>query len=378
MVDTAFLAIGGFVFLLLLVVILYSAAPAEEREKPARVNKASKGKKKPVPKKGAKKDGVKKAAPSTVKEVFIVGESRVKEEDRNMLEFLKGRDPKEIARVLQRENKQARKKDAKPVVAAVAEVHEEEEEDDEDFAVIQRKTQEKPKKEAKVEKEGKKKKEKPKSSSFFKEEKKPVDPKAPRRQRRDAPPTEGEAVEGEAKDEKGKPEGERPPRRERAPRLNADGEVEERRPRGDNVERRAPRKPIAVPTVSLSNVELDVNSFMDFITADEERKAREASKFSILERRTVLQILGYLSVGQLLSLSRVNKYFNNICKAQSLWQSLAAEHFNLKSLGKNRLWIQAYKSEYKRRNKKPQEKSDKEGKAEKDVKQEDVEKKQDK
>jgi hypothetical protein len=82
------------------------------------------------------------------------------------------------------------------------------------------------------------------------------------------------------------------------------------------------------------------------ITAEEMKKPRVTSVFSMLERKTVLLILFKLEVRDLLALSRVNRYFNAICRTESLWRELANRDFNLKSLGTYRNWKQAYKNEY--------------------------------
>lgn len=336
MVEPAFLVVGAIVFCLILVVILKSGGGSDKPERSKGPRSKKGGKKGAAAPKSAKKGNKagpgKKTSPAAgSSEIFTVGEARSKEEDRQMLDFLRGRDANLLAKQARKEQKQKQKKKKK-----IQEEEEEEDfgetvrssdEDNTDFVVIKKKVQKKKEGEQEEKKQKKKKK-------FFKDE--PEEQKPEGKNRRQQRRVEQQAQAPTA-EEKEKP-------------LRSEGEDRERKEgKGEERERRyPPRKPLPAPTGNL-NIAPDVGRILDMITAEEMTKSRYHSKFSQLERRTVLAILSLLNASDLVALSRVNRYFNKICKTDSLWEVLVRRDFGVQSLGKYRTWRAAYKVEFKKR-----------------------------
>jgi len=350
MVEPTFLAISAVVFFIILVLILRNGASGEH--KPPKKDRKSK----PVPQKIKQKKprtSLKKGdRPVEPTEWEVEGAGR---DAQDVLEFLKGKDPNELAKQHGQGTKQGKKKAKK----AREEALESDESggdsvaSDEGFEEVKKKVV--IDKKNKKKKDTKKKVEEPKDKSkkpYFKplkpEEGGPEVKEEQRKGKRERRiPVEG-AEEGAPAERRGRPEGEK---RERKPRP--EGERRERKPRleGEGVERPV-RRPITSPPNVKYEEEADLNDILNSITQDFQSKPpvrRLPSVFSKIPRTVVVKILYKLEARDLISLSKVNHYFVGVARKNSFWRDLYLRDFGLKDTGKERNFRAAYRAEYKRR-----------------------------
>jgi len=350
------LVLGAVLFFVILVAILRSAASGENRN-PAKKEKKSK----PIPQKQKQKRGrssLKKSERHEERSEWVGVDSPAKDAEA-VLEFLKGKDPAEIAKQHVTATKQATKK-AKKAKEAVQESDESASESvasDEGFEEVKKNEPKKKKNDKKKEKKPEDQKEKAKRPFF-----KPLRPEdggppveEQRKGRRDrnantegaggaAGGAVGGAVGGAAggAERKARPEGERA---ERKPRP----EGERRKPRSEGEEKPA-RRPITSPP-NVKYEEADLNDILNSITRDfkpPKEKTRIDSIFSNFPRHIVAQILAKLNARDLVALSEVNHYFVPITRRDALWRDLLARDFGVRD-GKIKNFLAAYKREYKKR-----------------------------
>jgi len=381
MVETTFLAGLGAVFLVILVVILRSGGGVEvdsnqnNQKKQKKLPKEKKPKEGKVSKKNPSKKVQRTPEPTEWTEVYTSAKDA-----QEMLEFLKGKDPTEIAKHLnqpkqqqQAASKKKSKKEAKSSEVLAEVVLEE------GFELISTKkvkatpptdietTDSKKPKEGK--KEGKKN---PRVKAFFKEEEirdkdgKKIKEKRVKkdpennteekleRPRKERPPKREHNTEGE----------ERPPKREKIggesnrPFKQREGgnnnnNNENNNNNNNNNNKKSPvvkRLPIVPPNVKYEEANLD--DILNSITADFKPKPkihRIGSLFSKIPRNIVISILSLLDSPDLLSLSEVNHYFSGVARKEPLWKDLLFRDFGLKDVGKNRGFRAAYRAEYKKR-----------------------------
>jgi len=346
MVEPTFLAISAVVFFLILVLILRSGASGEH--KPPKKDRKSK----PVPQKIKQKKprtSLKKGdRPVEPTEWEVEGAGR---DAQDVLEFLKGKDPNELAKQHGQGTKQGKKKAKK----AREEALESDESggdsvaSDEGFEEVKKKVVIDKKKKKK---DNKKKVEEPKEKAkkpYFKplkpEEGGPEVKEEQRKGKRERrSPVEG-AEEGAA-ERRGRPEGEK---RERKPRP--EGERRERKPRLEGECERSTRRPIITSPPNVKYEEADLNDILNSITQDFQSKPqarRIPSVFSKIPRSVVVKIISKLGVRDLISLSEVNHYFMGIARNNSFWKDLYLRDFGLRDPGAKNL-RHAYITEYKKR-----------------------------
>jgi len=348
MVEPTFLAISAVVFFIILVLILRNGA--SEEKKPSKKDRKSK----PVPQKIKQKKprtSLKKSdRPVEPTEWEVEGAGR---DAQDVLEFLKGKDPSELAKQHGQGTKQGKKKGKK----AKEEALESDESggdsvaSDEGFEEVKKKVvidKKKKKKEPKKKVEEPANKDKSKKPYF-----KPLKPeeggpevkeeqRKGKRERRI--PVEG-AEEGAA-ERRGRPEGERG---ERKPRP--EGERRERKPRPEGELERPIRRPVTSPP-NVKYEEADLNDILNSITQDYQSKPqarRIPSVFSKIPRTVVVKIISKLEARDLISLSEVNHYFVGVARKNSFWKDLYSRDFGLKDTGKERNFRAAYRAEYKKR-----------------------------
>jgi len=362
MVDPTFLAIGAVTFLVVLILILRNGVNQE----PPKVSKKDKQKQKPQqpkvqkPKKG--RGALKKSERSGIVSEWQVVQDTAARDAHEVLEFLKGKDPNEIAKQHTAATKQPAKKKGKKTKDE-AQSSEDSATDDalEGFERV--------KKREKTPADDKKKKKKEKKQEDVKDQSKPyfrpLNPdgtpvkdekpakKGPRKPNADRINSGDEAQgerkprpEGEKKERKPRPEGE-------IPRERKEGETE-RKPRPPR-EPKEERRPVTSPPSVKDYVEADLNDILNNITKDYNSKpkpkvSRIPSDFSKIERRTILKILGKLEARDLIALSRVNRQFLAVTRSDSLWKALLLRDFGLKDQGKHRGFRAAYRVEYKKKN----------------------------
>jgi len=367
MVDSTFLAIGAAVFVAILIFILRNNAKEEPQKPSRRDRQKQQPKQQPLPKekkpKKAPRKGTKNATPS---EWDVV--DNAKEDAKEMLEFLKGKDPSELAKA----NKASAPKQAAVNKKKQAKKAKEEASSSDDsasegvtqdgFEQVKKKVvtdKKKTKKDKKVD-EGKQAPT-PVAKPYFRalnpdgtpvKEEKPQ--KGERRPRREGDaPFQGERkprVEGEIRERKPRPEGEQRERKE-----GDNDKPREPRPPREPREPKEARRPITSPP-NVKYEEADMDDILDSITQVYKPKpkiARVSSVFSKFERDLVLKICAKLEARDLARLSRVNHYFLGVARKESLWRELLVRDFALKDTFKLKSCRQAYKAEYKKKHKKP-------------------------
>jgi hypothetical protein len=375
MVEPTFLVFLAVAFLLGLVLILRST-PAPDNDKKKDKEKKPRGTPKKAPNKGPQKNSLKKdKRPVEVKE--WTGVDSPARDAQEMLEFLKGKDPVELAKQ-HNQGKPGKKKQQQQAKKPKAEdsASEDSASDiaaEDGFLVISKKTVEKKKKQKKddkktEDKEGSKasKKKKPffKPAPLAEGEAPPEEEKKPKRERKpfgDKVSSEGESrrerPEGERKE---RPEGERKERPEGERRERPEGEKRERRERPDG-ERRPQRKPLPTVAPNVKYEEADLTDILDSITQDYKPKLqvnRISTIFSKIPRKIVLSILSKLEVYDLVALSSVNHYFSGVARNESLWRDIVLRDFGIRETGKFRNFRAAYKAEYKKRKAAKKQKKD--------------------
>lgn len=371
MVEPTFLVALAVAFALGLILIWRQNTPTHvvEKKRPQNEKKIKAQKKQ----KGPQRNSLKKdKRPQDVKE--WTGVDTAQKDAQEMLEFLKGKDPNEIAKQLG----QGKKKKvqaaaaAKKAKAAEESASEDSASESDGFKKIVKKA----KKEKEEKKEEKKKKEERKkggedkgAKSFFKVEGEKSEEKKPKRK----PAAEGELGERKRKE---RPEGERRERPEGERKERPEGEKRERRERpegerpadGERKERpdRPVRKPIPTVAPIVKYEQADLTDILDSITQDFDSKPkpktnRVSSDFSKIPRTIVVSILAKVEARDLVALSRVNHHFSGLARKESLWKDLLQRDFGLKDMGKHRTFRIAYKAEFKRRKaaKKQQRKEEK-------------------
>jgi hypothetical protein len=349
MVDPTFLAIGAVTFLVVLILILRNGAK-EEPKKPSKKDKKQKQlqAKQQKPKKG--RNALKKSERAGIpSEWHVVGDSAAKDAS-EVLEFLKGKDPNEIAKQQQVATKTpTKKKGSNKKTKDEVQSSEDSATDDgsyEGFEEVKKKVPATDKKKKKKEERKEKKQEGSKDNSkpYFKaEEKKDEKGKRERKPRK----SEGEGPEGLQKD------GERRERRE--PRERKEGEGERKREPRPPKEPREPRAEPLRPVTSAPNVKYEeqagIDEILNTITQDYKPKkqsaARQPSIFSKIERRVVKKILGYLTARDLVSLSTVNHHFLAAARNDELWKRLCVKDFGINEKDHRRGGFRSlYRSEF--------------------------------
>lgn len=317
-IEPTFLALGAIVFVIILVFILRSApggAPEKpEKPKPRKV----KAKKEKKPKKSSLKKNQRGEEPSE----WDVEESNEEEE---VLEFLKGKDAKVIAKELAKVEKRSRRgKNQKAAEEPEPTVVSESEDDTstEGYEVVARKASERKEKDEKASDDSPKEEKKKRKKPFFK--------KTP------------EQVELEKKQREEEREANREARRK---------EAEERR--RENAEETThidrPRRTFA-EVEHIKYEEASVDDILNSITQSYKPASpvpRHPSIFTRLKRTLVHEILSYLDAKDLVALSRVNQYFKAFAREDSLWEALCKRQFQLKGKGKARTWRAAYRADRK-------------------------------
>jgi len=375
MVEPTFLVGLAVVFLFILVIILRSSS-SDSVEKKEKIKKQPAVKEKKQ-NKGPKRNSLKKdKRPAEVKE--WTGIDTAARDAQEMLEFLKGKDPAELAK---HQNNQTKQQDKKKLQGKKAKSEESQSSEDsanevvneEGFSVITNKKPKSPnEKKKKPKKDGEKKEKgdkKNQSKVFYKDDADKTEQKNENKKNRSQrkPRSEGENADAGTERRK-KPEGEEQPKRERKER--SDGEKRERkeRPEGERRERKRERSegeegerpkrqqqqrkapPTVPPNVKYEQADLD--DILNSITQDYKPKPkvhRVASVFSKIPRNIILTIFSKLEARNLLALSEVNHYFIVITRTDFLWKDLLLEDFAVRDLGKYRNFRAAYRGEYKKR-----------------------------
>jgi len=370
MVEPTVLAIGAVAFLLVLILILRNAASEEPIQKGAKKDKQKLKQlqsKQQKPKKG--RSALKKNERAGItSEWQVVGDSSARDAH-EMLEFLKGKDPNEIAKQQAASTKQPTKKKGKK---AKEEVQSSEDSATDDGGVLE--GFEEVKKKEKAPTNDKKKKKKEKKPEEIKDQSKPyfrlLNPdgtpvKDEKQQKgRKGRINSGDEAQGERKPREPRPEGEKRERKpkpegeKREPRERKEGdEPRERKPREPRPPRepREERRPVTSPPNVTSYVEADLNELLNAITKDYKPKKKEIrfdSQFSPIPRHLILRILGKLEARDLVALSRVNHYFKGVSRNDSLWKTLCLRDFGLKEKDQTKkISWRTYKNEFsKKRN----------------------------
>jgi len=397
MVEANFLAVVVGVFLVILVVILRSGSSGEtktaknQREKPNKPQKA---------KKGNSKRPNKRLNENPLAFTPYHGTSANENDAKEILEFLKGKDPNEAAKQYtnqqkqQKQNQNQNQNQGNKKRRAKNEPTSSEETlakgSDEGFTVIKKEKKQKDK--AKKENEGEEKQEKKgkRPKFFYKAGIYDADTKDQRGRGRKKRKQDDQTGDSAAKEEQ--PEGE--PTKKRQDKAQNDGESEENKPKREKRERKEGEKSsesdgsgrekkregppparraftASAPNVKYEQAPLD--DILQSISTSYQPKSkgvRYKTAFSQLSRTLVLDILHKLEAKDIVALSRVNHYFNNITRREDIWEALAKRDFGIKELGKYRNFRAAYKGEYiKRRSQKRKEEKDKKRK---EAKKEDI------
>jgi len=381
MVEAAFLAVLAIAFFVILIIILNSGnnttqTPVKEKQK-----KQPAKEKKP---KGPKKSALKKdKRPGEIKE--WTGVDTAAKDAQEMLEFLKGKDPVEIAKqhVIQPKQQTSNKKkgnNKKPkeeVETLSSEDSASEVGIEEGFSLIAKKpkTGKKPTSKKGENQENKDKdKDKDKSSKmkwFFKEEEqkeaeRKAEKKAERKARREKKIADGEIVVTEEGEKRKRPQGDRDQKpRENRPKQPRDEKdpnkpPKERKERKERSEGEEPRKkeqpqrrafPTAPPNVKYD--EADLSDILNSITQDYDKPKPQTHRvgtiFSKIPRSIVTSILSKLEASDLTALSEVNYYFSALARREIFWKDLLLRDFGIKDIGKYRSFRVGYKAEYKKR-----------------------------
>jgi len=370
MVEPTFLAVGAVIFFIILVLILRNGASVEQKSL-----KKEKGVK-PTPQKQKPKRGrtALRKNERVVEQSEWVGVDTSAKDAQDMLEFLKGKDPQEIAKQRNASNKK-KKVVKKQEVEESEDSVSESEVSNEGFEEVKKKVvddkKKKKKKEKKPAEDGgeKKKKEKPKKPYFkpLEGETPAEDSKGEKRERR--PRRDGEEGARPPREEGARPPREEGERRERKPRSDGEttqdgAEKRERKPRpeGEKRERKPraegdPERPVRRPITSPPNVkyeQADLNDILNSITQDfhKPKVPRIDTAFSKLPRHTVLRILSKLEARDLVHLSGVNHSFNAVAHKDSLWRDLLLKDFGLRETGpKKKNFRATYIAEFSKRRK---------------------------
>jgi len=351
-VEPTFWVVLAVAFVLGVVLILRNAPSSKEEPKPKKEKKPKAPKVKKGPKNSLKKD----KRPADIKE--WTGIDTAAKDAQEMLEFLKGKDPAEIAKQNKQQQNNNKKKPQQPqpnnkkggkAAESASEDSANDSVSDEGFSVIKTKkpktdkTQKNQKKDAEKKKEDKPRKQK----AFLKDEVKPDDQqkgeKKPRRERKGDKVEDGEQAH--------------PLQQERKKRGNGDdaGEGNEKREKKDRPPRERQRKPATVAPIVPKYEQADLTDILNSITQDFKAKPkghqRISTVFSKIPRHIVVNhILSKLEARDLVALSRVNHYFWLAAKGNSLWNDLLHKDFGVRDVGKYRNSRAAYKGEYKKRN----------------------------
>jgi len=378
MVDPTFLVIGAAIFFIVLILILRSGAK-EEPLKPT-LSKKDKQKqnqqlaKQQKPKKGGR-SALKKSERSGIASEWHVVDSAAKDAT-EVLEFLKGKDPNELAKQHAGATKQAAKRKGKKPKEEVQSSEDSATDDGslEGFEQVKKKAPADKKKKKKEKKQEEVKDAVPKpyfrplnpDGTPIKEEKPKKGERKPRvdgERREPRIPREGGDAEGQG-ERKARPEGER---RERKPRP--EGEQREPRERREGEEERKPRPPkepreVRKPITSPPNVkyeEADLNDILNLITQDYKPKAprdssrtstRASSIFSKIERTILVQILAKLEARDLVALSKVNHHLMFAARKDSLWKDLLFRDFGVRDSTRHKTPRVGYIVEYKKKHNK--------------------------
>lgn len=358
MVDPTILAIGAVAFVVVLILILRNGTK-EEPKKPSKKDKKQKQlqAKQQKPKKGrsALKKSERAGIPS---EWQVVGDSTAKDAS-EVLEFLKGKDPNEIAKQQQVATKTpTKKKGSNKKTKDEVQSSEDSATDDGSFEGFEEVKKKAPTEKKKKKKEKKQEEAKEHSKPYFKGDEPLVkDEKGKRKPRKsegDAP--EGQQKEGEKRERKPKSDGEK-----REPRERKEGEIERkprppREPREPREQReprepREERRPITSPPNVKQEEQAGIDEILNSITQDYNHKpkktARHPSVFSKIERSVVKKILGFLAARDLIALSAVNHHFLAAVRGNDdLWKRLCSKDFGINKEHKPGTFRILYKTEY--------------------------------
>lgn len=349
MVDPTILAIGAVTFLVVLILILRNGAK-EEPKKPSKKDKKQKQlqAKQQKPKKGrsALKKSERAGIPS---EWQVVGDSAAKDAN-EVLEFLKGKDPNEIAKQQATATKAPSTKKKASNKKNKDEVQSSEDSatdngSNEGFKEVKKKAPTDKKKENKEKKEKKQDEAKDHSSKPYfkplnpdgtpiKDEKGGKRERKPRKSEGDAPrEAEGQQKEGEKRERKAKSDGEkREPRERKEGGEGSEGKREPREPK----DRKPVNRPVTSPPIVKQEEQAGLDEILNTITQDFRKEkpkkdavVRHPSVFSKLERTLVKKILGLLSARDLVALSAVNHHLCAASRNNKLWQDLCVRDFGL-------------------------------------------------
>jgi hypothetical protein len=365
MVEPTFLAVGAVVFFILLIIILRNSA-GDEPQKPKRERNAKPAQPKPKQKKPTKKTNKKKqVGDDSLPTEWDVEDSR-ESERKEVMEFLRGKDPAELARI-HGQNDSAKPRGNRKNSATAdtrADVV------PEGFEVVSTKkpTDKKSKKKNKKKEQEQEKKSdsKGKEESFFKalpgskeaiELEKKKEREKERRQRKLANSSE-DREGGEKRKKPEGSEGEQP--REKKRRDSED------RPKREKQER-PPRPARITSPPNVKYEEADLNDILNSITQDFKAKPkthRVSSLFSKIPRNIVIErILSRLAARDLIAVSEVNHFFMNAARKDSLWKELLLKDFGIRDNGKVRNFRAAYRAEYKKRRNRKNKQESPEGEA---------------
>jgi len=359
MVEPTFLVGLAIVFLFLLVVILRnSGSDSGESKKDKQKRQPTKEKKQKVPKRNSLK---KEKRPVEVKQ--WTGIDTAAKDAQEMLEFLKGKDPIEIAKLHVNQTKQQnKKKQGKKPKTDESQSSEDSTNDEvineEGFSVITKK--QKSPNPPSTEKKKKQKKDNSKNKAFFKDEVEKGQEKENRNSKRKAKSADNSdaGVERRKKQPEGDQQQQQQPKGEKKERQ--EGEKRERKERkrersegeeGEKQKRQYRKPPPTVPP-NVKYEQADLDDILNSITQDYKPKPkthRIPTVFSKIPRNIILTFVSKLEAKDLLSLSEVNHYFIAITRTDFLWKDLLLNDFGIRDLGKFRNFRSAYRGEYKRR-----------------------------
>jgi len=320
--------------------------------------------------KGPKKSALKKdKRPGEIKE--WTGVDTAAKDAQEMLEFLKGKDPVEIAKqhVIQPKQQTSNKKkgnNKKPKEEAETLSSEDSASEigvEEGFSLIAKKPKAGNKKKPKKG-ENQENKDKDKASKmkwFFKEEEqKEAEKKAERKARREKKLlADGEVAPQGDRDQKPRENRPKPPREEKdqnkPPKERKERKERKEKPEGEEQRKKEqPQRrgfPTAPPNVKYD--EADLSDILDSITQDYDKPKpqthRVATVFSRIPRTIVTSILSKLEARDLAALSEVNYYFSALARRDILWKDVLVRDFGIKDIGKYRSFRVAYKAEYKKK-----------------------------
>jgi len=344
------LAVGALLFFVLLVTIIRSGAGGDDQKSKKRVQAAQKPKSKKQ-----KKNSKKQKEDLTMPDEWDVDDYDREKERKEVMEFLKGRDPAENSKGSSVGLKSARSKKKKEAASSddsgVEHVPEgfEVVSDRKKKPVDSKKSSKKKKNKNEVE-ESKNVEKKKNPETFYKpapgsKEALELEKQKEKRKRR-GPKSESDSAEPvERRRNQPVETGEAEQPREKKPRESSGSEDKPRR------EKKEPRPPKPRPVTSPPNVkyeEADLSDILNSITKDY-RARRKPTGFSSIPRTIVISILAKLECRDLVVLSEINHFFMNAARKDSLWKDLLSKDFGLRETGKSRTWRAAYKTEYLRK-----------------------------